>query len=103
MNRRTSIGLDDEDPPLDVSEVVAKPRVVSSPPAAVRGIAVSEGFQGRTQQRPRYSRITGRTAQFNVRITAQTRAEVYAIADENRWGMGETMEKLVEAFRARSL
>ena len=103
MNRRTSIGLDDEDPPLDVSEVVAKPREVSSPPAALRGIAASEGFQGRTQQRPRYSRFTGRTEQFNVRITVQTRAEIYAIADENRWGMGETMEKLVEAFRARSL
>ena len=103
MNRRTSIGLDDEDRPLDVSEVVANPRAVSSAPAEVRGIAASEGFQGRMQQRPRYSRITGRTKQLNVRITAQTRAEIYAIADENRWGMGETMEKLVEAFRARCL
>ena len=103
MNRRTSIGLDDDDAPLDVSDVVAKPKAVSSPPTAVRGIAASEGFQGRTQQRPRYSRITGRTEQFNVRIKAQTKAEIYAIADEHRWGLGETMEKLLEAFRARSL
>ena len=103
MNRQTSIGLDEEDAPLDVSDVVPKPREVASAPAAVRGLAASEGFQGRTKQRPRYSRFTGRTEQFNVRITAQTRAEIYAIADENRWGMGETMEKLVEAFRARSL
>lgn len=103
MNRRTSIGLDDEDAPLDLSDVTPKPRVPASAPAAVREIASSEGFQARTRTRPNYSRLTGRTEQFNVRIRADTKAEIYAIADENRWGLGETMEKLLEAFRARSL
>lgn len=103
MNRRTSIGLDEEDAPLDVSDVAAKPRAVPSAPAAVRQIATSEGFRGGAPKRPNYSRLTGRTEQFNVRIRADTKAEIYAIADENRWGMGETMEKLVEAYRARSL
>ncbi len=101
MNRRTSIGLDDEDTPLDLSDVAPKPRVPVSAPAAVREIATSEGFQGRPQKRPNYSRLTGRTEQFNVRIRAETKAEIYAIADDNRWGLGETVEKLLEAFRAR--
>ena len=101
MNRRTSIGLDEEDTPLDVSAVAPKPRLPAA--AAVREIASSEGFHGRTRTRPNYSRLTGRTEQFNVRIRADTKAEIYAIADENRWGLGETVEKLLEAFRARSL
>lgn len=103
MSRRSSIGFDDEDMPLDVSEVAPKPRALGSAPAAVRQIATSEGFQGRTQKRPNYSRLTGRTEQFNVRIRADTKAEIYAIADEHRWSLGETVEKLLEAFRARSL
>ena len=103
MNRRISIGLDEEDAELDLSGVAAEPRARGSAPAAVREIASSEGFQGRVQKRPNYSRITGRTEQFNVRIRGDTKAEIYAIADEYRWGLGETMEKLVEAFRARSL
>lgn len=103
MNRRTSIGLDEEDVPLDLSDVAAKPGPTASAPAAVREIATSVGFQGRTRKRPNYSRLTGRTEQFNVRIRAETKAEIYAIADENRWSMGETVEKLLEAFRARSL
>lgn len=102
MNRRTSIGLDEEDAPLDVSGVAPKPRSAPSPAAAVREIATSEGFRSRTRKRPNYSRFTGRTEQFNVRIRAETKAEIYAIADENRWSMGETVEKMLEAFRARS-
>ena len=103
MNRRTSIGLDEEDAPLDLSDVGPKAPAVSSAPAAVREIASSEGFQGRSQKRPNYSRLTGRTEQFNVRIRAETKAEIYAIADENRWGLGETVEQLLEAFRERSV
>ena len=106
MNRRISIGLDEEDAPLDLSDVAPKPRAAPAAPpapAAVREIATSEGFQGRTQRRPNYSRLTGRTEQFNVRIRAEPKAEIYAIADENRWSMGETVEHLLEAFRARSL
>lgn len=104
MNRRTSIGLDEEDAPLDVSDVVpTPPRRPREAPAEVREIATSEGFRGGTAKRPNYSRLTGRTEQFNVRLRADTKAEIYAIADENRWSMGETVEKLVEAFRERSL
>lgn len=102
MNRRTSIGLDEEDAPLDVSEVLPRPAAPPPAPTAVRDIAVSHGFQGRSERRPNYSRLTGRTQQFNVRIRADTKAEIYAIADENRWGLGETVEQLVEAFRGRS-
>ena len=103
MNRRTSIGMDEEDAPLDLSDIAPKRTAVPSAPATVREIAASQGFQGRSQKRPNYSRLTGRTEQFNVRIRAETKAEIYAIADENRWGLGETVEKLLEAFRARSL
>ena len=103
MNRRTSIGLDEEDAPLDLSDVAPKPTPVASAPAAVRETATSEGFQGGPRKRPNYSRITGRTEQFNVRIRAETKAEIYAIADENRWSLDETVEKLLEAFRGRSL
>ena len=101
MNRLTGIGLEEEEPALDVSDVVPEQRAVAPARASVREIAVTEGFRGRTQQRPQYTRITGRTEQFNVRLTSATRAEIYAIADEYRWGIGETVEKLVEAFRAR--
>lgn len=103
MNRRTSIGLDEEDAPLDVSGVLPKPAAAPAAPAQVRDIAVSQGFQRQRQTRPNYSRLTGRTEQFNVRIRADTKAEIYAIADENRWGLGETVEKLLEAYRARTL
>lgn len=102
MNRRISIGLDEEDDPLDLSGVAPKPKPAPAAPAAVREIATSEGFRGGAQRRPNYSRLTGRTEQFNVRIRADTKAEIYAIADENRWSLGETVENLLEAFRARS-
>ena len=36
-------------------------------------------------------------------VVGRIPAQIYAIADENRWGIGETVEKLLEAFRARSL
>lgn len=102
MNRRSSIGLDKDDEPFDLSGVAPKPRAPASAPAAVRDIAASEGFRAGARKRPNYSRVTGRTEQFNVRIRADTKAEIYAIADENRWSLGETVEKLLEAFRAHS-
>ncbi len=47
---------------------------------------------------PRIPR-TGRTMQFNARATPQTVEALYAIADQQGWLVGETLERALAALR----
>ena len=48
-------------------------------------------------RKPRYHK-TGRTAQLNVRVMPESFEKVYAIADQQSWLVGETIERALEAL-----
>ena len=101
MNRRIGIGLEEEAQPLDVSDFTPHRPTGAVPMDTVRDVAETEGFRNRGGIRRHWSRRTGRTAQLNVKLRPETRDEIYAIADANRWGVGETIERLLEVFHDR--
>lgn len=70
--------------------------------------AEAAGFSSREPQReksapekPIRRRRTGRNAQFNIKAKPETIEEYCRIADENGWGLGETLERAVELLRQR--
>lgn len=101
MNRRVGIGLEEETQPLDLSDFTPHRSGDEMPIEAIRDVAEAEGFRNRGGARRHWSRRTGRTAQLNVKLRPETRDDIYAIADANRWGVGETIERLLEAFHDR--
>jgi hypothetical protein len=72
----------------------------------VRAIAEVSRFPSRearasstpTRRPPRIHR-TGRTMQFNARTTPQTVEALYAIADQQGWLVGETLEYALAALQ----
>ena len=44
-------------------------------------------------------RKTGRTDQLNVRVAAETKAEIQALANAHDWLIGEVIEKAVAALK----
>ena len=50
---------------------------------------------GRTLQK------TGRTEQLNVRVRAETKAEIQALANAHGWLIAEVIEKAVSSLKAR--
>jgi hypothetical protein len=80
-------------PPVEqvraVTEAARFPSRQASPPAPV-----SE------KRQPRRWR-TGRTAQFNCRITPEAFATFYAIADQQNWTVGATVEHALAALREK--
>ncbi len=112
---RMSIFDGEDDPAFDVSAFTPKTR--PAPPAApqeVRALAEAMNFrsrearpapaaeppaaEARQRRQPRRHR-TGRTAQLNVRTRPETVDAVYAIADEEGWLVGETVERALEALQ----
>ena len=114
---RMSIFDGEDDPAFDVSAFTPKTR--PTPPAApqeVRALAEAMNFRSREarpasateapatetatgpRRQPRRHR-TGRTAQLNVRTRPETFDAVYAIADEEGWLVGETVERALEALQ----
>ena len=115
---RMSIFDGEDDPAFDVSAFTPKTR--PTPPAApqeVRALAEAMNFRSREarspvpaaeppvaetvaqpRRGPRRHR-TGRTAQLNVRTRPETVDAVYAIADEEGWLVGETVERALEALQ----
>ena len=60
--------------------------------------AAAAGFKSREPKVPqarRRGRRTGRNAQFNLKSTPETIKAYCEIADDNGWGLGETLEKAV--------
>jgi hypothetical protein len=108
---RASIFAGDE--ALDVSGFAPKSGHEPSevPAELVRAIAEASRFPSReakasspptaslpTRRPPRIHR-TGRTMQFNARTTPQTVEALYAIADQQRWLVGETLERALAALQ----
>jgi hypothetical protein len=52
------------------------------------------------KRKPRRWR-TGRTAQFNCRITPEAFAAFYAIADQQNWTVGGTVEQALAALQEK--
>jgi hypothetical protein len=101
---RASIFADDD--ALDLSGFApktapAEPSDVS--PDLVRAIAEASRFPSReakpTARRPPRIHRTGRTMQFNARTTPQTVEALYAIADQQGWLVGETLEHALAALQ----
>jgi hypothetical protein len=78
----------------------------------VRGIAEASRFPSREAKtnspaeasksparRPPRIHRTGRTMQFNARTTPQTVTALYAIADQQGWLVGETLEHALAALQ----
>lgn len=53
------------------------------------------------EEPPVRRRRTGRNQQFNLKARPETIAAYCRIADENGWGLGETLEKAVELLEER--
>lgn len=123
MGERAKLFEEDD---LDLSEFTPKegPRPAAPDPEKVREVSEAANFQSRepksakpkdakpveevkaagpaepeaTKRKPRYHR-TGRTVQFNCRTTQACSDGMYAIADQQGWLVGETLERAYAALR----
>jgi hypothetical protein len=92
---------------LDISGFA--PKSGGEPPGEVsaeivRAIAEASRFPSREAKptavrRPPRIHRTGRTMQFNARTTPQTVEALYAIADQQGWLVGETLEHALAALQ----
>lgn len=111
-NARTNLGFGDEldtFDPASWSEASPKPRPQALEKDTTRKAAEAAGFQSRepakvvlesiqSQQeriRPDRRRRTGRNAQFNLKARPETIEAFCKIADQQGWGLGETLERAV--------
>src|SRR3954462_11594152 len=105
---RASIFSDDKD--LDISGFKPKPpgKLVDAAVPVERVRAVSEAAQFRSRapkppaekparRAPRRHR-TGRNVQLNIKARAEAVEAFYAIADREKWVLGETFERAIEAL-----
>jgi len=109
---RTSLGFDDalddfnpnEWKPSNEKKVVARPE-----PEATEKAAKVSGFKSREAQpvKPEKGqgdvrrRRTGRNAQFNLKAKPETIEAYCEVADQQGWGLGETLEKAVELLEQK--
>jgi hypothetical protein len=100
---RASIFADDD--ALDLSGFAPKAAPEPSEVSAdlIRAVAEASRFPSRepkpTARRPPRIHRTGRTMQFNARTTPQTVEALYAIADQQGWLVGETLERALAALQ----
>jgi hypothetical protein len=100
--------LFEEDDEIDLSAFAPKPAPASDAPPVeqVRTVTEAARFPSRQpaavpeKRKPRRWR-TGRTAQFNCRITPEAFAAFYAIADQQNWTMGATVEQALAALQEK--
>ena len=90
-----------EEPQVDISGFAVRPPPDAPARQTMRGVAAEEGWPSREGPRPHWSRRTGRTATISTRVTPAAKAALYRVAAENRWGVGEALERLIEAYNAR--
>jgi len=106
-NNRPDLGFGDE---LDQFDPATwndrKPKEPASQKAVTRQVAEAVGFRSREPMpaalplaKVDRRRRTGRNAQFNLKATPETIEAFCQIADEQRWGLGETLEKAVLLLR----
>lgn len=100
--------LFEEEDDLDLSAFAPRPVAATNAPPAdeVRLINEAARFPSRQpaaapeKRTPRRWR-TGRTAQFNCRITPEAFAAFYAIADQQNWTVGGTVEQALAALQEK--
>ena len=117
MNKTRSSVFDTEESDLDLSAFAPKaaPDAMAPPAERVKAFAEAVNFpsrearpskaaiteQGpkpRKQREPRRHR-TGRNIQFNCKATQETIDAFYALADQNGWLVGETLERAIAALQ----
>jgi hypothetical protein len=106
MSARPNLFEEDDD--FDLSTFAPKPAPpVDTPPVdQVRLVTEAARFPSRQpaavteKRKPRRWR-TGRTAQFNCRITPEAFAAFYAIADQQNWTVGATVEHALAALQEK--
>lgn len=70
--------------------------------AEAAGFSSREPLLGRSApEKPLRRRRTGRNAQLNIKAKPETIDEYCRIADENGWGLGETLEHAVVLLRKK--
>jgi hypothetical protein len=101
MSKTPSSIFDDGD--IDVSGFAPKngQRPNEMSPDLVRAVSEAARFSSREAIPRRAPRIyrTGRTMQFNARATPETVEAFYAIADQQGWLVGETLEHALAALK----
>ena len=96
---------------LDLATFAPRSAPPADPPSVeqVRVVTEAARFPSRQAQppapaqekrKPRRWR-TGRTAQFNCRITPEAFAAFYAIADQQNWTVGATVEHALAALQEK--
>lgn len=115
MKERADLGFADvldEFDPAEWSPNPARTATVRPEKAGTRRAAAAAGFRsrepravpqepepqpapGRAGERPLRGRRTGRNAQLNLKARPDTIAAFCAIADQQGWGLGETLEQAV--------
>lgn len=95
---------------FDVSEFTpkqTKPKT-ETPAEAVRAVAENADFRSRepvtkpkkaSSERERRRYTTGRNVQLNIKVRSETLEAFYAIADAQKWVLGETLERAVAALQ----
>ena len=106
MSERASIFENSLD---DLSGFTTKPKTDTphTSPEAVRAVAEKAQFRSRepaaakpqpVAKEPRRHR-TGRNMQINLKASRETVEAFYAIADSQKWVLGETLERAVDALQ----
>lgn len=110
MRERADLGFADTLEDFDPAEWSPRPAPVAATrpeTAATREAAAAAGFRsrepvpvpvpaaGRAGEAPVRRRRTGRNAQFNLKARPETIAAFCAVADQQGWGLGETLEQAV--------
>ena len=93
MQKRVQLDLDED---FDVEGFEPKARHVQHRDE-IKKTAAEVGFPSRQQPKRRVHR-TGRDTQFNAKVRPDVRARFYAIAEEQGWVMGETLEHALAAL-----
>jgi len=104
----TRPNLFEEEDDLDLSIFAPRPEAALDAPPIEQVRTVTEAARFPSRQAPVASEPrkprrwrTGRTAQFNCRITPEAFAAFYAIADQQNWTVGATVENALAALKEK--
>jgi hypothetical protein len=91
------------DADFDLTDFTPAKPAPAAPPEAVRQVAERAEFTSREPERKRPSRSrrtyrTGRNGQFSIKADPLIIDRFYAISDERKWVLGETLERSVAAL-----
>lgn len=106
--KRASI-FESGDLDLEGFEPKASPDLSAPSPAAVKAVSEAANFPSRQPARPdgrvklgrSRTPLTGRNRQFNVKASQAMIDGFYAIADQQGWGLGETLEHALDALQQK--